>query len=243
VASVRNRSLRPAETVNDRCTPIVAWRDRFRDPALTALLTLNLLLVFIATPLAAEGMPLAGPVIETMFLVMVAIVGLLSRRSGALAAILLGLAAILASVAVGPSGPPHAAITLHRGGDILALGALTWVVSEAVYAPGRITSRRLQGAAVLYLNAAVIFASAFSLIWNVNPAAFTTPPGATSDLSEWAKMLYFSLTTLTSTGYGDIVPVDMLARSLANFEAAAGQFFFAITVARLVTLEMRDRPQ
>jgi len=242
VASVRNRSLRPAGTANEWRASIEVWQDRLRDPALTILLAVDLFLIFIATPLGAKGLLLAEPVVETMFLVAVAIVGMLSRRPGAVAAILLGLAAILASVVLGPSGPPHAAIALHRGGDILALGALTWVVSRAVYAPGRITSRRLQGAAMLYLNAAVIFASAFSLIWNLNPAAFTIPPGATSDV-EWARMLYFSLTTLTSTGYGDVVPVDPLARSLANLEAASGQFFFAITVARLVTLEMRDSAQ
>jgi hypothetical protein len=54
-------------------------------------------------------------------------------------------------------------------------------------------------------------------------------------------MLYFSLTTLTTTGYGDIVPVDPLARSLANLESVLGQFYLAITVARLVTLELEDR--
>jgi Ion channel len=54
-------------------------------------------------------------------------------------------------------------------------------------------------------------------------------------------MLYFSLTTLTPTGYGDIVAVDPFARSLANLEAVIGQFYLAITVARLVTLELADR--
>jgi voltage-gated potassium channel Kch len=54
-------------------------------------------------------------------------------------------------------------------------------------------------------------------------------------------MLYFSLTTLTTTGYGDIVPVDPFARSLANLESLIGQFYLAITVARLVTLEMEHR--
>ena len=49
-------------------------------------------------------------------------------------------------------------------------------------------------------------------------------------------MPYFSLTTLTITGYGGIVAVDPFARSLANLEAAIGQFYLAITVARLVTL-------
>jgi voltage-gated potassium channel Kch len=54
-------------------------------------------------------------------------------------------------------------------------------------------------------------------------------------------MLYFSLTTLTTTGYGDIVAVDPFARILANLEAFVGQFYLAITVARLVTLELVDR--
>src|SRR6202040_2766964 len=58
---------------------------------------------------------------------------------------------------------------------------------------------------------------------------------------ELATMLYFSLTTLTTTGYGDIVPVDPFARSLANLESVIGQFYLAITVARLVTLELEDR--
>jgi hypothetical protein len=114
-------------------------------------------------------------------------------------------------------------------------------VSEAVYAPGRITSHRLQGAAVLYLNFAAIFASAFSLIWDLNPTAFANLPCATGDLRELVTMLYFSLTTLTTTGYGDIVPVDPFARSFANLEAAIGVFYLAITVARLVTLELEDR--
>ena len=58
---------------------------------------------------------------------------------------------------------------------------------------------------------------------------------------EVGTMLYFSLTTLTTTGYGDIVALDPFARSLANLELVIGQFYLAITVARLVTLELEDR--
>jgi len=54
-------------------------------------------------------------------------------------------------------------------------------------------------------------------------------------------MLYFSVTTLTTTGYGDIVAVDPFARSLANLEAVIEQFYLAITVARLVTMELDNR--
>ena len=59
---------------------------------------------------------------------------------------------------------------------------------------------------MLYLNVAVICASAFSLIWEMSPTAFATLAAPRGGPDEFATMLYFSLTTLTTTGYGDIVP-------------------------------------
>jgi Ion channel len=49
-------------------------------------------------------------------------------------------------------------------------------------------------------------------------------------------ILYFSFVTLTSTGFGDIVPVHPLARTLANVEAIIGQLYPATLLARLITL-------
>jgi hypothetical protein len=48
------------------------------------------------------------------------------------------------------------------------------------------------------------------------------------------KFLYFSLTSLTTLGYGDIVAIRPAARMIATLEAAAGVLYIAITVARLV---------
>ena len=228
--------------VNNRRRSISAWQDRIRDPSLTVLLVLELCLLFLAAPLAAKGLPIARPIIETMVLAVVVIVVMLSHRRGAIAVILLGLAATLASRLFGPEWwPPVATSVLRYGGNILNFSALTWVVSHAVYAPGRITLHRLQGAGVVYLNLGIIFASAFSLIWDLSPAGFAHLPPPTGGPAELATMLYFSLTTLTTTGYGDIVPVDPFARGLANLESVLGQFYLAITVARLVTLELEDR--
>jgi hypothetical protein len=234
-------SQRHSVVVDNRRRSIHAWQDRVRDRSLTVLLVLQLCLVFLAAPLAAKGLPIARPIIETMVLAVVVIVVMISHRRGAIAVILLGLLATLANLSLGAEWPSAADSAVHRGGNILIFLALTWVVSHAVYAPGRITLRRLQGAVVLYLNLATIFASAFSLIWELNPAGFTNLSPPTGGPGELATMVYFSLTTLTTTGYGDIVPVDPFARSLANLESLLGQFYLAITVARLVTLELQDR--
>jgi hypothetical protein len=228
---------RASVVLGSRRTSFHAWQDRIRDPSLTVLLVFELCLVFFAAPLAAKGLPNARLVVEGLLLAMVLIVVLLSHRRGAIAAMALGLAAALASRLFGQV----AAVALHHGGRMLAFLAATWVVAHAVYAPGRITLHRLQGAVVVYLNFAMIFAAAFSLIWELSPEAFAGLPVAMGAPGELATMIYFSLTTLTTTGYGDIALVDSFARGLANLESVVGQFYLAITVARLVTLEMQDR--
>ena len=186
-------------------------------------------------------MPIARAVADTLVLAVLVIVVMLSHRWHAIILILLGLAATAASILLSGEWSPVSTTVLRCGGDILAFSALTWVVAHAVYAPGRITAHRLQGAVVLYLSLATIFASAYGLIWELSPGAFTHLLARAAGPEEVATMLHFSLTTLTTTGYGDIVAVDPLARSLANLEAVVGQFLLAITVARLVTLELQDR--
>jgi hypothetical protein len=217
------------------------WQDRIRDRSLTALLIIEVAAIFVAAPLAAKGLPAARAAIDALALAVLAIVVMLSLRWGATALIVLGLAATAASWLPGEGWPTAARSMLHRGGDILAFSALTWVVAHAVYAPGRITLQRLQGAVVLYLSLATIFATGYGLIWELGPGAFAGLAGEAGGPQEVAAMLYFSLTTLTTTGYGDIVAIDPFARSLANLEAVLGQFYLAITVARLVTLELQDR--
>ena len=49
----------------------------------------------------------------------------------------------------------------------------------------------------------------------------------------WGRgLVYYSLSTLTSTGYGDIIPKHPLARSLSNLESVIGQLFPATLLAR-----------
>ncbi len=51
-------------------------------------------------------------------------------------------------------------------------------------------------------------------------------------------LMYFSLTTLTTIGYGDIVPVNAAGRSLATMEGLIGQLYPAVLIGRLVSLQI-----
>src|SRR5262245_51275155 len=138
---------------------IHAWQDRIRDPSLTVLLILELCVIFLATPLAAKGLPIARAVADTLLLGGLIVVVMLSHRWGPNILNLLGLVAIAASILLSGERPPVSTTVLRRG-DILASSAPTWVVAHAVYTPGRITFHRLQGAVVLYPRVATIFAAA-----------------------------------------------------------------------------------
>ena len=227
--------------LDNRRRLIDAWQDRIRDPSLTVLLVLEICAIFLAAPLAAKGLPVARAVADTLVLAVLAIVVLLSQKWGAIFLILLGLTVSAASYLPSEGWSPISIAVFRHGGSILVFSALTWVVAHAVYAPGRITFHRLQGAIVIYLSIATIFAAAYGLIWELNPGALTNLVAPAGRSEEVANMLYFSLATLTTTGYGDIVPMDPFARSLANLESVIGPFYLAMTVARLVTMELADR--
>jgi hypothetical protein len=51
-------------------------------------------------------------------------------------------------------------------------------------------------------------------------------------------LLYFSFSTLTTAGYGDIVPIHPLARALANLEAITGQLYIVLLIGRLLSLHL-----
>ena len=54
-------------------------------------------------------------------------------------------------------------------------------------------------------------------------------------------LIYFSNVTLTTLGYGDIVPISNLARTLANLEAMAGQLYVAIVIASMVGMQVTQK--
>ena len=102
---------------------------------LTVLLALVLSADFVAEPLAARGLPIARTIADGFVLVLLAMLVLLSQRPGAMISILLGLAAIIASLAFSKQWPPIAGTLLRRGGGIVAFSALAWVVGQPSMRP------------------------------------------------------------------------------------------------------------
>ena len=212
--------------------------DKAHEASLTALLLLECLLIFVAMPAASLNVRLTAVTTGLLAVGFLAAALTASRSRAAVALILVCAVVALVGTAARHRHPGALTDLFGHGAAIVALAVLSLVVGRAVFGPGEITAHRVRGAIVLYLNFALMFTAAYRLIVELAPDAFRNLDPAANDLTATSTMVYFSFTTLTSTGYGDILPIHPFARSLANLEAIVGQLFPATLLARIVTLHI-----
>ena len=104
----------------------------------------------------------------------------------------------------------------------------------------RITSQKIYGALSAYLLIGFVWALLFMILEFLIPGSFRM--GQQKDLLT-SQMFYYSFVTLTTLGYGDVVPILPAARSMAALEALTGQLYLVVVVARLVALHITHASQ
>lgn len=97
----------------------------------------------------------------------------------------------------------------------------------------RVTREVLFAAIAIYFLVAGMFSLMYVVIESLAPGAFVSSSGAEIT---WQRMTYFSLVTISTLGYGDIVPVTGTAQSLSALEASIGTLYIAILIGRFVSL-------
>jgi voltage-gated potassium channel len=106
---------------------------------------------------------------------------------------------------------------------------------------GPINRAKLDACLGLYLILAMFYYAIFNLMQQIYPGSFMEG-GPTPGQASRHSLLYFSIATLTTVGYGDVVAASRPARMIASLEAVTGVFYIAITVARLVSgYQQKDR--
>jgi len=91
---------------------------------------------------------------------------------------------------------------------------------------------------VVYLLIAMVFTELYYmlLIWNDQALHLLKPIEQMTPRELRGELMYYSVITLSTVGYGDVLPVSPLARTLASIEALIGQFYVAVVVATFVAV-------
>jgi len=206
------------------------------DYGLHILLIALLVMMFVAPALVAAR--LLPPSAVHVFFVLTVVSGVMTvARRGHLPVITLLFAVLTVTVRFVEVSTGHTTLTML---DAVLSGAMIAVfvalILAQVFRAGPVTVHRIEGAVAAYLLLGLLWGCAFRVVWLAVPGAFATAAGALPD--DPMLLYYFSFVTLTTTGYGDILPVAPAARGLATMEALIGQLYPAILIARLVSLQI-----
>lgn len=215
------------------------WSD---DRSLTVFLVLLVIYVFVISPEARYSGILG--VISSVGLSVILAGGLFAMtRSLPLRALIAAFVSIFLAVHfVWVYSGGWLLIVVERVITFIFAAAMLSVVLWQVYKAGPVTGHRIRGAIAGYLMLAVIYSVIYSLIYVMRPDSFnfSVSPEIRSDYVI-QDFFYFSVVTLTTLGYGDITPVNPLARTVVMVEAFTGQLYPAILIARLVSLAVDAR--
>ncbi len=191
------------------------------------------LLVFVLPPFLPPGTTRSLPTDAAFALVLLTGVLALSERGLAwgllMAAALVAVGVVLANWIVPVPEP------VIRAAELVSLLLLLLVVLGQTVRAGPVTGHRIQGGIAGYLLLGVVWAQAYAFVEMLHPGSFS---GAIGSATGYKTFSYFSFVTLTTVGYGDILPVHPAARSLAMLEAVTGPLYIAILLARIVSLAM-----
>jgi len=195
------------------------------DLSLTVFLVLLLATSVMGWPLRDAGAEGALAVLKILTLA-VGVVAVAPQRKLAAGAALAALVVVGGHLLRGELALP---VLLAR---LACLALICAALLGQIFRPGRISVHRVLGAVAVYVLLATAWGTAFQALTIHQPGALRGAAGpATPDEAMWLSFI-----TITTTGYGDVLPASSLARSLAAMEALVGVLFPAILISRLVSL-------
>src|SRR5579883_253094 len=125
--------------------------------------------------------------------------------------------------------------------NILFLIIITAFILYTITTHRQITEDSLFGAICGYFLIGFIWSSIYLLIATINPGAFSQPMITPFIHLSAQRAFYFSFTTITTLGYGDVLPVSHMAKTCSWLEAVIGQIYLAVWISQLVGLRIAQK--
>ena len=197
-------------------------------------------LLFVLLPFL--GMSEGGRIVINLFnlVIMITAVTAMGRSRLSLAtALLLALPALaLAATGIVSGEPLYLVVSWGFSSAVYVIALIS--LMRYIFSVNEMTTDKLYGAASVYLLLGVLWAYMYGMLQQVYPGSFAIA-GAPAREANLADLLYFSFTTFTTTGFGDIVPVLRHAQMLVILEQVTGVLYVAILIARLAGIYSSPR--
>ena len=121
---------------------------------------------------------------------------------------------------------------------ILFFAIICISILKLIFAAHQVTWEIIAAALVVYLLLGVMWGLVYALISWFSPGSFSTGQHLLEGAN--SRYIYYSFITLTTVGYGDILPLSGATRAFAMLEGIIGQGYMAVLVARLVGMQISN---
>lgn len=111
---------------------------------------------------------------------------------------------------------------------------IIFTLMRYIFTAEKVTADVIYAACAVYFLLSFFFVPIYGMLETALPGSYVD--NTLGSPVSWQQFVYFSLITLSTAGYGDILPANMWARMLAGIEVTIGVLYVAILVARLVSL-------
>ncbi|NTW02663.1 MAG: two pore domain potassium channel family protein [Oscillochloris sp.] len=210
---------------------------RPQPPSLIAILLILVIIVQFIYPISSLGGPFWLIVYQLLYASLLGVATLTVRTSppALIGMITLTIIFIISNAIYSFNTTQRWALFLgYFATGLLQLTVLRTLV-RLIFSARVVTREVLYAATAVYLLLGGFFVPIYGFIETLQPGSFIDS-AAPGDLVSWQQFIYYSYVTLTTMGYGDILPHTMWARSLATFEAVCGVLYVTIIMARLVSI-------
>jgi len=232
---------------NDRKGPSALLEGiRFFENRFTFFL-FSIILLFLIEPLVADRTEPAFPFVHFFFSAIIITIfwTLRLRRAFFSLYIVLALATLAADIfhffhvrLLMRPAIPNLEVMIVGAFAILIFAAIVTLMWK-LFTTSEVTTDTIRGGFAVYLLLGFFWALLYQIFLLANPESIAFPDAVYS----FSTLLYYSFTTLTTLGYGDILPIVPIVRNVAVLEAVFGQIFLVSFIARLIGLHIADRQE
>jgi hypothetical protein len=208
-----------------------------RRPSLVAILLVLVIIVQFIYPITSLGGPLWYIVYQLLYASLLAVGALMVRSSRQARATMVALIVIFIvsnGIYTFNAQEGWALFLGYLATGLLQLAVLRTLAGQ-IFSAKVVTREVLYAATAVYLLLGGFFVPIYGFIETLQPGSFVDSLAPAAPVT-WQQFIYYSYVTLTTMGYGDILPHTMWARSLATLEAVCGVLYVTIIMARLVSI-------
>ena len=117
---------------------------------------------------------------------------------------------------------------------------MTLALLRYIYKSRTVDLYVMMTAITVYIFIAAIFTPLYVIISRLDANAFVD--NGLGVAPQWQQLVYFSFVTLATLGYGDVIPLNAWARSLATVEGMVGVLYVALIMGRLIGVYSQEKP-